>query len=150
MRFLALFFVIMLSHSAFAQADVQFGRCDLTIETANGPVHYDAEFAATPRQTSRGLMFRQTMAPHTGMFFQFDEERIVNMWMKNTILSLDMIFVDAAGKVSHIHRGAVPGSTDIISSQVPARYVLELNAGEADTDGLGIGQMVRARCTHAD
>jgi uncharacterized membrane protein (UPF0127 family) len=149
MRFLALFFVLMLSQSAFAQT-IQFGNCDLTIETAHGPVRYDAEFAATPRQTSRGLMFRETMVPRTGMFFEFGEERIVNMWMKNTILSLDMIFVDAMGKISHIHRGAVPQSTNIISSTVPARYVLELNAGEADADGLAIGQIVQAKCNQAD
>lgn len=113
---------------------------EVTIETAAGPKTWSIELADTPEETARGLMFRKTMEKQHGMLFQFGQTRMVDMWMKNTFIPLDMVFFDANGRISHIHKGAVPQSLDIISSNVPARFVLEVNAGEADTFGLQIGQ----------
>lgn len=146
MRVLVVFAAMLFSSMSAAQQDVSFGSCDIVIETGSGPVRYNSEFAYTPAQAARGLMFRKEMAPRTGMLFHFGQERVVSMWMKNTYLPLDMVFLSAAGKITHIHRNAVPQSIENISSQMPALFVLELNAGEADRDGLEIGQTMNATC----
>ena len=115
------------------------GMDQVTIQTANGPQSWTVELASDNASRSKGLMFRESMAPFTGMLFRFEQTRPVYMWMKNTFISLDMIFADQAGVVTHIHRGAVPQSLVIISSRFPARYVLEVNAGEVDRYGVAVG-----------
>lgn len=112
---------------------------EVTIETRSGPQSWQIELASDDASRSKGLMFRETMAPRSGMLFRFEATRLVSMWMKNTAISLDMIFANAAGQVTHIHRGAVPHSLDIISSNGPVRFVLEVNAGEADYYGIAVG-----------
>lgn len=113
---------------------------ELSIQTDSGAVSFKLELAVTPDQTARGLMFRRSMPKQQGMLFFFGEERLVQMWMKNTYIPLDMVFLNSAGRIVHVHKGAVPHSLDVISSQVPARFVLEVNAGEAQQFGLKPGQ----------
>ncbi|MEM9677230.1 MAG: DUF192 domain-containing protein [Pseudomonadota bacterium] len=132
------------AQSSSKQADGEPGALTtLSINTDTGSVTWSIELAVTPEETARGLMFRKTMEKQHGMLFQFGQPRIVEMWMKNTFIPLDMIFFDNTGRISHIHKGAVPQSLDIISSQVPASYVLEVNAGEADEFGLQVGQSAK-------
>jgi len=143
---LALFLVLQTGFQASAQdgstqaKSASAALTTLSINTDTGPVPWSIELAVTQDETARGLMFRQSMKKQHGMLFQFGRPRIVEMWMKNTFIPLDMIFFDSTGRISHIHEGAVPQSLDIISSQVPALYVLEVNAGEADKFGLKVGQ----------
>ncbi|MEP0942284.1 MAG: DUF192 domain-containing protein [Rhizobiaceae bacterium] len=118
------------------------GMNQVTIQTGNGPQAWTIELASDNESRAKGLMFRQNMAPKAGMLFRFEQSRVVSMWMKNTFVALDMIFADQAGVVTHIHRGAVPQSLAIISSQVPARFVLEVNAGEADHFGVAVGNQL--------
>ncbi len=87
----------------------------------------------------KGLMTRKSMPENTGMLFRFDEARPIQMWMKNTYIPLDMVFLNGTGRISHIHRSAEPHSLAIIDSNGPARFVLEINAGEADSSGLAVG-----------
>lgn len=115
------------------------GMNQVVIQTSSGAHGWEVELASDNASRSKGLMHRQEMAPKTGMLFRFDQSRVVSMWMKNTFIPLDMIFADQAGVVTHIHRGAVPHSEAIISSRVPARFVLEVNAGEADRYGIAVG-----------
>ncbi len=115
------------------------GMNEVTIETRAGSQSWTVELASDDASRSKGLMFREAMAQRSGMFFRFEATRPVSMWMKNTAISLDMIFSNAAGQVTHIHRQAVPQSLDIISSNGPVRFVLEVNAGEADFFGVAIG-----------
>ena len=115
------------------------GMREVSIATAGGTQTWSVELASDSASRSKGLMYRKEMAPKTGMLFRFDHSRVVSMWMKNTFIPLDMIFADQAGVVTHIHRGAVPHSEAIISSRVPARFVLEVNAGEADRYGVAVG-----------
>ena len=116
----------------------------LCIDAGTGTVHrYEVEVAATPDDRARGLMFRRSLAPRTGMLFDFGQDEIARMWMKNTFISLDMVFIDRRGVVRGIVRNARPRSLDTISSRVPVRAVLEISGGEADRVGLAPGDRMR-------
>lgn len=138
--FASFLFVVIASAAYPAIAD---GMSSVTIKTQSGDRVWQIELASDDDSRSRGLMFRKSMAAETGMLFRFETTRPVAMWMKNTFIPLDMIFADEAGRVTHIHKGAVPHSLEVISSQGPARYVLEINAGEADLHGVDVGNQLR-------
>jgi uncharacterized membrane protein (UPF0127 family) len=76
-------------------------------------------------------MFRQSLAPDAGMLFDFGSPSRAMMWMKNTLIPLDMLFVDAQGRIVNIHERAVPGSLATIAAAAPVRAVIELNGGTA-------------------
>lgn len=114
------------------------------IELAGGAVHrYEVEVAATPAARAHGLMFRRELAPQAGMLFDFGRDEVARMWMKNTFIPLDMVFVGGDGTVRSIVRNAPPRSLDTISSRVPVRAVLELNGGESARIGLAPGDRIR-------
>ena len=114
---------------AAAQNDVRFERSSLEIETANGVHEFDVELAISSEQRARGLMFRHEMAPDAGMLFLYRSDRVLNMWMANTNLPLDMLFIEADGRIIRIQENTIPLSRTTISSRKRARAVLELNAG---------------------
>jgi len=100
------------------------------------------ELATTPAQLEQGLMFRHALAPDTGMLFDFGRPRMVAMWMKNTLIPLDMLFLDAGGRIIHIEENAAPGT---LNPRGPAQMVLgvlELPAGAAARYGLHLGDRV--------
>ena len=109
------------------------------LQTASGPHEIVVELASTEKEREVGLMNRDSMPADQGMLFDFKETRLVTMWMKNTYIPLDMVFMDEAGRVTHVAANAQPLSLDIISSREPARYVLELNGGAAARYGLKAG-----------
>ncbi|MGD9508050.1 MAG: DUF192 domain-containing protein [Geminicoccaceae bacterium] len=115
---------------------------ELVIETATGAHRFTIELAATPGERSRGLMYRQSMQPDHGMLFDFQAEQPVAFWMKNTPLSLDMLFIDGKGRVVQIAEDTEPYSEAPIPSQQPVRAVLELNAGIARKLGITPGARV--------
>lgn len=117
----------------------------LVIETGNGPVAFTVELALTAQDRASGLMNRTSMAPDHGMLFKFDQTREVLMWMKNTPLSLDMLFIDEAGTVIRIAERTEPYSETIIPSVGPVRYVLELNGGTTSLRGISVGDTARHR-----
>ncbi|MBU0795857.1 MAG: DUF192 domain-containing protein, partial [Alphaproteobacteria bacterium] len=109
-----------------------FERSALIIETVDGRQHrFTIELAVTPEQQARGLMYRERMDGDAGMLFVYDRSERISMWMKNTIIPLDMIFVDAAGRIIGIEERTIPFSTQTIESPGRALAVLELNAGTA-------------------
>ncbi len=114
----------------------------LTILTANGPHKFTVELATTPAQMEQGLMFRQRLAPDAGMLFDFVAPSRAMMWMKNTLIPLDMLFVDAEGHIVNIHERAVPGSLATIAAAAPVRAVIELNGGTAARLGIRPGDRV--------
>ncbi|MGN7291340.1 DUF192 domain-containing protein [Rhizobium sp. SAFR-030] len=129
-----------------AAAQVRFDKQPLTIETGAGARHQlTVELAVDPQQREQGLMYRKQMPTDHGMLFDFDEARPVSMWMRNTLIPLDMLFLDDKGVVTHLHEGAVPLSEAIISSGGPVRYVLELNGGAIKTLGIKPGDRVVSR-----
>jgi uncharacterized membrane protein (UPF0127 family) len=120
-------------------------RDPVVIETRSGPVKFSVELALTPADRATGLMNRQSMAATHGMLFRFDQTRQVLMWMKNTPLPLDMVFINEAGFVAGIAAQTTPFSETVIPSPGPVRYVLELNAGTAARHGIRAGDRVRHR-----
>jgi uncharacterized protein len=143
---LALFFICFTAAGAtlvLAQQAVPFSSAPLTIQTARGETRsFTVELAITEEQREHGLMFRKSMPPDHGMLFTFEKSRSVMMWMENTPLPLDMLFLDDAGTITHIQENAVPYSKAIISSGGPVKYVVELNGGLARKLGLGVGDRV--------
>ena len=103
------------------------------------------EMETTPEQRQAGLMFRTEMAPDHGMLFDFGREDDLAFWMKNTPLSLDIIFIRADGSIANIQRKTTPFSTKSLPSDGPARAALELNAGTARALGIKPGDKVRHR-----
>jgi uncharacterized membrane protein (UPF0127 family) len=99
------------------------------------------ELAISPEERQQGLMQRRTVKPFDGMLFDFGNEQTVAMWMKNTHIPLDMVFFDEGRKVVHIHYDAIPHSLAVIQTPAPARYVLELPAGDANRYGIKTGHI---------
>lgn len=118
-------------------------RDALVIRTADGRDHdFIVELAATPEERARGLMFRRSMPEDAGMIFDYGREARVAMWMKNTFIPLDMLFIDGDGVIRHIRENAVPHDETPISSVVPVRAVLELNGGTVARLGIGVNDRV--------
>jgi uncharacterized protein len=108
-----------------------FPHASLTIVTASGRHKFAVEVATTPGQLEQGLMFRRNLAANAGMIFDFGTPQMATMWMKNTLIPLDMLFVDAKGRIVNIHQRAVPGSLEPIGATAPVLAVVELNSGTA-------------------
>ena len=141
----ALFLVCGAVPMAFAaqtaiEQTVKFESEPLSIKTAKGETHkFSVELALTEPQLEFGLMYRDKMPADHGMLFDFGTTRPVMMWMKNTKLALDMLFLDKNGVITHIQENAVPYSEAIISSGGPVDYVIELNGGVVKKLGLAVG-----------
>ncbi len=130
------------AQAAEAQA-ADAGTEPLTIVTASGPHKFAVEVMRTDAQRERGLMFRHFLPADRGMLFDFDIEQPVMMWMKNTYIPLDMIFIGKSGRVVSIVANTEPLSEHIITSGAPVLAVLEVNAGTAAKIGLKTGDQVR-------
>ena len=143
LRPLLLPLLLLLATTAAASAQLQrFPTAELTIVTAHGRHRFNVELASTPEQMTQGLMFRQSLAPDAGMLFDFKAPSPVSMWMKNTFIPLDMLFIDAQGRILNIAQRTVPGSLEPINAAGPARAVLELNGGTAARLGIRSGDRV--------
>ena len=125
-----------------AQALETFATSELTVHTAGGAHKFSIELAQSDAQMEQGLMFRRSLAPDAGMLFDFKRPTNVAMWMKNTVIPLDMLFLDEQGRIIDIHERAVPYSTDIIAGKAPARYVIELNGGTVARLDIKLGDQV--------
>jgi len=120
-----------------------FATSELTIVSATGPHRFTVEVAETPAQMQQGLMFRRTMASDAGMLFDYKTPMVATMWMRNTFIPLDMLFVDAQGRIVNIRERAVPESLDVIAAAAPVRAVIELNGGTAARLGIAPGDQVQ-------
>ena len=136
------FVTLLLVTQFLATAVVAEDRSSLDIVTESGTHRYYVELATTPQQRSVGLMHRESMDQDAGMLFRFDWPQQASMWMRNTLIPLDMVFIRADGIVADLHRNAVPHSEEIIQSSEPVLYVLELNAGVADKIALKPGSRI--------
>lgn len=126
-------------------AQAQLPRIELVLETRSGAHRYATEVAATTDQQAMGLMFRTRMAASEAMLFPFVPPRPASFWMENTVLPLDLVFIDTSSRVQNIAADAKPYSRDLIPSAGVVQAVLELNAGEAARIGLRPGDRVRYR-----
>lgn len=130
--------------AAPAAAQEAFAVSTLTVETASGgKFRFKIEMAETQAQQMQGLMYRRQLAADAGMLFPYAEPQIASFWMKNTFIPLDMLFIAADGRISHIHPNAAPQSEATIRGPSPVKAVLEINAGMAARLGLRVGDVVR-------
>lgn len=115
------------------------------VELRNDQTHirFDVELAVTGPEKSRGLMFREHLPNRSGMLFVYDPPQQVAFWMKNTLIPLDMIFVDQAGIVTRVHEGAIPGDLTPIDGGSDIFAVLEINAGLSARYGIQPGTQMR-------
>ena len=145
-RHIALLLLVSVLGGGFSSplfAELQkFPTSELTIVSANGPHRFNVEVAETPAQMEQGLMFRTSLAPDAGMLFIYPQPTVATMWMKNTLIPLDMLFVDIRGRIVNIRQRAVPQSLDVISAAAPVRAVIELNGGTAARLGIEPGDKV--------
>ena len=114
----------------------------VTVVTQNGDQTFTAEFASTPAQRARGLMFRTRLPERQGMLFDFRRDQEIRMWMKNTLIPLDMIFIQSDGRIHRIEQNTKPGSLRPISSNGAVRAVLEMRAGTSKKFGVTVGDRV--------
>lgn len=118
----------------------------LVILTRDGRRHeFLVEMALTPEQQRVGLMFRPSVGPQEGMLFDWGSPRESTMWMRNTVVPLDMVFITAEGRIHRIAERTVPYSLATIESRGPVRATLELAAGTAERLGLHVGDRVLQR-----
>ncbi|MFC3124530.1 DUF192 domain-containing protein [Pseudoroseomonas globiformis] len=117
----------------------------LAIVTREGTRHdFTVEMALTPDQQTVGLMFRPEVKPDEGMLFDWGRARESTMWMRNTIASLDMLFIAEGGRIHRIAERTVPQSLATVESRGPVRATLELAAGTAERLGLRVGDRVES------
>ena len=116
----------------------------LSILSKSGRHDIVAEIALTPQEQAQGLMFRTSIADADGMLFVYDKPQQLHMWMHNTYVSLDMVFIAADGTIARIEASAEPLSDRVINSGAPVVAVLELKAGAATTLALAKGDHVDA------
>ncbi|MGK2923491.1 MAG: DUF192 domain-containing protein [Methyloceanibacter sp.] len=125
-----------LGHAAAAGTDT------LVLKTESGEHSYTVEIADTDRERATGLMFRRSLPEKSGMIFLYDPPQRVGMWMRNTYIPLDMVFITAEGTVRRVEADTEPFSTDLIRSGGEVAAVLELNAGQAAKIGVKPGDRV--------
>ena len=114
----------------------------LEIATKKGVHVFSVELAVTDEERQKGLMFRKSLPESYGMLFDFKRDQDVSMWMHNTYVSLDMIFIKADGRILRIAENTPTESDRIISSGGPVRAVLEVVAGTAKKLGIAPGDTV--------
>lgn len=117
----------------------------ITIFTAVRPIKIQVEFAKTAQELETGLMNRDSLGTDSGMFFVFSDEKPRSFWMKDTLISLDMIFISKNGRVNEMTtQEPCPeiGTCQVYESKSPARYVLEINSGQAEKWNMTIGDIV--------
>ena len=121
---------------------VSFDRSEVVLVTDAGRYRFAVEVAVTVEQRRRGLMFRTGLDTDAGMLFDYGQVKTVAMWMKNTLIPLDMIFISADGRIARIAEGAQPHSLEIIRSGSAVRAVLEVGAGTVRDLGLESGDWI--------
>lgn len=125
------------------QPGEKFPTSELDIITATGKrIKFKIEVATSIPQRAQGLMYRQNLDLQSGMLFDYGVSQQATMWMKNTLIPLDMLFIDSAGKIAFIQERTVPLSETLIAAPVPVRAVLELSGGATSRLGIKPGDRV--------
>jgi len=115
----------------------------LLVETGSSQYRFEVEIADEPAERAEGLMYRESLADNAGMLFLYPSPQAVEFWMKNTLLSLDIVFVRANGTIARIAADTKPLSEDLIPSGEPILAVLEVKAGTMHALGITVGDRLR-------
>lgn len=134
--------LLMASFSACAKDRSTGEQQDFTVVAGNKRIPIKLEVADDAAERELGLMYRQELPKRTGMLFVFPDEKPRSFWMKNTYLSLDLLFVNSAGKVLDIIENAVPLSEKNLTGKGAVKYVIELPAGSSAEEGIKPGAQV--------
>jgi uncharacterized membrane protein (UPF0127 family) len=119
-----------------------YPRTAMEIRGASGRQWFNVVIADTAARQELGLMYVRSLPSDAGMLFPQKEPQLMSMWMKNTLIPLDMLFIDARGRISCLVEKAKPQSLDILSCNKPVKAVLEINGGEAQKRGIRVGDRV--------
>jgi uncharacterized membrane protein (UPF0127 family) len=123
----------------------QFPRTALSIRTHSGTEWFSTWVADTPAREEQGLMYLRWLPADQGMLFPQSSPSVMTMWMKNTLIPLDMLFIDVQGRIVYIRQNATPESEEIITAHVPVKAVLELAGGLSAQRGIAVGDQVQHR-----
>lgn len=140
-RLTVLFCLAAAAPAALAE-EVTYPTTELWIESESGRHHFTVELAETNEQMKRGLMFRADLADDAGMMFDYKTPREIVMWMKNTLIPLDMVFVSPDGVVHRVAQWTTPLSLEAIPSHGIVRAVIELKGGMTQRLGITRGSKV--------
>jgi uncharacterized protein len=132
----------LIAGRAASAADEDFPRSTLEIRTAHGRVMFNIRLADNAARQELGLMFETRLAADEGMLFPQATPRIMSMWMKNTYIPLDLLFIDSRGRIVCLLAMTKPQVLDILSCPKPVMAVLEIGGGEADEQGIRIGDLI--------
>lgn len=130
----------------FAKVSVAWAACSaerVSLRGDFGQVQFNVEIADDPMERSQGLMFRESLPQSSGMLFVYERPQRVSFWMKNTLIPLDMIFMDATGTVQSVAHEAVPGDLTPIHGGDGILVVLEINGGLARRLGIDAGDQMQ-------
>ena len=127
-------YILIFISIAFTNANadtnkITFQNSSLTIQTKDSEYIFNIEIAITKKERSRGLMYRKELKQTEGMLFLYPEKQIIKMWMKNTLIPLDMIFINNNGKIIDIFKMTIPKDLTPIGPDVKLKGVLEINGG---------------------
>lgn len=139
--FIIIFVSLFYSISVHAD-EVTYGRDVVVIKTTSGLIEFDMEMALDTDQRRQGLMFRKELSAKSGMLFDYGYPYTASMWMKNTLIPLDMLFVRYDGVIAYVHKRAIPGDLTAISANEPVRAVIEIAGGQAKAQGIKAGDKV--------
>ena len=138
-------FAIILFYPNFSFALFE-RKGQVEIATTDGKLQkFNVEFARSEAEKATGLMFRERLADDEGMLFIWNTSSLRQFWMKNTLINLDILFIDSDYRVVHIEESSQKGSLRIISSLLPVQYVLEINAGQSQLRKITPGALLSAK-----
>lgn len=142
--FLIISTFFLLSYSCLAEG---IATAEVTFLDHDNKISFKVEIADTADKMQKGLMFKENLPESEGMLFILKRQTIPYMWMKNTLIPLDMIFIDDNQKVIYVASNTVPLSEKIISPLKPCSYVLEINAGLAEKYNIQTGEKISIKVT---
>ena len=127
-------FLFLYNNSVFAESYIK--NLEIINDTGK-PIQYHVEVAKTNEEQAEGLMYRLELKKNGGMLFLFNNEKKASFWMKNTLIPLDIIFINKNGSINKIYKNTIPKSKKRIISKGEVLAVLEINAGEANKHNIG-------------
>ena len=129
-----LLFLFLYNNSVFAESYIK--NLEIINDTGK-PIQYHVEVAKTNEEQAEGLMYRLELKKNGGMLFLFNNEKKASFWMKNTLIPLDIIFINKNGSINKIYKNTIPKSLKRIISKGEVLAVLEINAGEVNRNNIG-------------
>ena len=138
-----LFSTLLVSVGFSADAEATCSESHVAVKGGFGEARFTIELADEPNERAQGLMHREVMARSAGMLFVFEQPQTVAFWMKNTLIPLDMIFADTAGRILRIHENAIPHDETPIPGGEGVFAVLEVNAGLSKRFGFKAGDALQ-------